>query len=212
MANARGSRAPGFAARARAPRSWYSDPANPANPPTSPRSSAPALATETFTDTNWSRFLWVSALGILIPALILAPLLQWALPDAELTLWRAFGGLLNVLLVLMPAAVIWHGGRPGVGYLKRTNCRIDVYAHGVELRDGQGALLGETANGTLRVARANLGTNRGMYGAVSVEHGGGKVVLTPPEFVGAYPGLPSIFGTWRVVPEAMYQLLLRFAA
>ncbi|MFZ6183058.1 hypothetical protein [Nannocystis pusilla] len=185
---------------------------NPANPPVSSRSSAPALATETFTDTNWSRFLQVSAVGILIPAVILAPVLLWALPFPEMTLWRSFVGLVKIFFFLVPIAVIVHGGRPGVEYLKRTICRIEVFEHGVEVRDGQGALLGETADGSARVSRANLGTNRGMYGAVSLAHRGGKMLLTPPQFLGAYPGLPATHGTWRVVPEATYQLLLRFAA
>lgn len=193
-------------------RSWYSSPVNPANPPTSPRSSAPALATETITETNWSRFLQVSAAWIVVLAVILAPVLYWALALPELTLWRSFRGLVNILFFLVPIAVIVHGGRPGVEYLKRTICRIEVFEHGVEIRDGQGALLGATADGSARVSRANLGTNRGMYGAVSLEHRGGKILLTPPQFVGAYPGLSATHGTWRPVPEATYQLLLRFAA
>ncbi|MCY0990361.1 hypothetical protein OV203_24690 [Nannocystis sp. ILAH1] len=185
---------------------------NPANPPISPRSSAPALATETITETNWSRFLVVSAVAILIPAVILAPVLLWALPVPELTLWRSFVGLVNILFFLVPIAVIVHGARPGVEYLKRTICRVEVFEHGVEVRDGQGALLGETANGSARVSRANLGTNRGMYGAVSLEYRGGKMLMTPQQFVGAYPGLPATHGIWRPVPEATYQLLLGFAA
>ncbi|MFY0541964.1 hypothetical protein [Nannocystis pusilla] len=144
----------------------------PRESPTSPRSSAPALATETITETNWSRFLVVSALWILIPAVILAPVLHWALPFPEMTLWKSFRGLVNILFFLVPIAVIVHGSRPGVEYLKRTICRMEVFEHGVEIRDGQGALLGETADGSARVTRANLGTNRGMYGAVLVEYRG----------------------------------------
>ncbi|WP_434416141.1 hypothetical protein [Nannocystis pusilla] len=185
---------------------------NPAISPTSPRSSAPALATETITETNWSRFLVVSTLWILIPAVILAPVLQWALPVPELTLWKSFRGLLNLLFFVVPIAVFVHGSRPGVEYLKHTICRIEVFEHGVEIRDGQGALLGETADGSARVSRANLGTNRGMYGAVLVEYRGGKLLVTPSPFVGAYPGLPATHGIWRPVPQATYQLLLRLAA
>ncbi|MCY1007205.1 hypothetical protein OV079_16905 [Nannocystis pusilla] len=185
---------------------------NPANPPTSPRSSAPALAIETLTDMNWSRFVQVSAVGILIPAAILAPVLLWALHFPEMTLWRSFVGLVKIFFVLVPMAVVVHGSRSGVEYLKRTICRIEVFEHGVEIRDGQGVLLGETVDGSARVSRANLKTNRGMYGAVALEYRGGKVLLTPPQFVGAYPGMPATHGTWRPVPEATYELLLRFAA
>lgn len=201
----------GFAARAGAVQPWYSNRVNPKDLPTSPRSSAPALAAETITEMNWSRFLWVSAGGILIPTVILAPVLHWALAFPGLTLWGAFRGLLNILFFLVPMAVVVHGGRPGVEYLKHTICRVEVFEHGVEIRDGQGNVLGETADGSARVSRANMATNRGMYACVLVEYRGGRLLMTPSPFVGAHPGLPATPGIWRPVPEATYQLLLRFA-
>lgn len=177
-----------------------------------------ALATETIWELHGLHYWIALAASSLIPAAVIAPLFQWAVgPDfaGVAGLGRCFLILAMLLGLIMAVALPFWADQPGPRYLKRTLYRFAVFEHGVELRDGHGAVLGETANGTLRVTSINRwGGRRQMTGAVRIEHRGGVLTLTPMNPVAPAPGQPVTpdGGRWHAVADTMYAQLLRFAS
>lgn len=94
----------------------------------------------------------------------------------------------------------------------RARLCFELLGDAVELRDGQGNVLGATADGTLRVTGCNLQLGRRMVGGVRLEHRGGAVLLAPRNSIAPSPGMTASFGPWVSVSNATYEALLRHAA
>ena len=181
-----------------------------------PRQDAP-LASEKFWETNWGRFCLALAAGTSIPAAILAPIVQWAagFSSGEFGDFSGFMGYLHaayMLVVVFGISTLTALLLSNSEYFKRQLYRVDLFAHGVELRDGRGGVLGETTDGSLRLLGINLRFGRQMIGALRLDHRGGTmyVISSPP--VAPTPNLPAVGGYWRSVPANMYQGMLRFVS
>ena len=176
-----------------------------------------ALATESIWELHGLHYWIALAASSLIPAAVVALPFQWAAgPDfaGAVGLGRCFLILAMLFGLIMAFALPFWADQPGSRYLRRTLYRFAVFEHGAELRDGHGAVLGETANGTLRVTSINKWSGRQMVGAVRIEHRGGMLTLTPRNTVAPAPGQPATpdGGRWQTVTNTMYAQLLRFAS
>jgi len=166
-------------------------------------------------EANWRNFGIAVAVGSLLPAAILAPILHstgvtrlvtvGGLGQIFMALATTFGFLVTIALCVQ--LVI-----SNAGFLMRPRLRFELLADAVELRDGQGNVLGATADGTLKVTNINLHFGRSMVGAVRLEHRGGTLLLTPQNPVAPWPGMPAMSGVWVGVGNATYAALLRHAA
>ena len=181
-----------------------------------PGSSASSPSTgETVTEANWRKIGIVVAVGSLLPAAILAPILY----STGVTRLVTVAGLLQVFaslamtfafLVAIGVCVALFTGDGGP--FMRPRFRFALLADAVELRDGQGNVLGATADGTLRVTSINLHFGRSMVGGVRLDHRGGTMLLTPRNPVAPWPGMTAVAGAWVAVSNATYEALLRHAA
>jgi hypothetical protein len=194
---------------------WYSSEVSTDKSATNP---APiALATEWDWELHTRRYWTVVAAYTLIPAALLAPLMQWLGPP-ELAGVVGLGQYFLILATFIGMGVAWAvsswADRSGGEYLKRRLCCVSVFAHGVELRDGHGAVLGETANGTLRVSSVNVQRGQHLAGAAQLVHRGGVLTLTPRSAVAPWPGQPAVsqYGRWITVASDLYAQALRFAS
>jgi hypothetical protein len=170
------------------------------------------LASERIFETHWTHFGIALAGWSLVPAAVLAPGLQWLMgPEFAgtrglLTSFQVLAMLFGV--VALTALCMWSSE-----YLRRTTYRITVFERGVELRDGQGAVLGETAAGTLRVANINMQLGRQMIGALHLQHAGGRLALVSRPYLAPWPGRPAeAYVGWHALDHAKYELVQRFAA
>jgi hypothetical protein len=163
---------------------------------------------------NWRNFCLAVAVGALVPAAVVAPALQWAgIPEfvGVSGLWKAFQVLAMtfgffVTIALCVQLAFSHGG-----YLMKPRLRFELLAEGVELRDGQGNVLGATADGTLRVASINVQLGQRMVGGLRLQHRGGTFLLTPRQPVAPWPGMTASVGTWVSVSNPTYEALLGHA-
>ena len=178
---------------------------------------ARALATEHLWDMHTPRYLAVVAVGSLVPAVLLAPLFQWATSPE-------FAGAAGLgkcyLIAVMPLAVMLafvvpiYSDMSSGAYLRRTRFRFSLFADRIELRDGHDAVLGDTADGSLRVRAINKWLGRQMVGAVQLVYRGGLITVTPSNSVAPAPGQPAErqLGRWHSVSSGVYAHLLRFAS
>ncbi|PCC68446.1 hypothetical protein SAMN02745121_04984 [Nannocystis exedens] len=171
-----------------------------------------ALARERVWDTHWPHFWLATAAFALAPAALLAPLLKLAVsPDAP---WSAaFAGPAMVFGVTGMIFLLVRLGYPGAEYFKRTLYDFALFEHGVELRDGQGNILGETANATLRVTSVNVRMGQQMVGGIRLDHRAGSFLLLPRPSVAPWPGMSAVpfVAPYCSVPHATYERVLALA-
>lgn len=195
-------------------RPWYSSTVS--TNTNAPQDVRPALAREIVWETHARRFWLAVVAGSLVPAALFAPLLQWAvspeLPGVE-GLLTCFAGTAAVFAAFAVVVLTILLGSPGTEYFKRTNFCFALFEHGVELRDGEGKMLGETANGTLRVLSVNVQMGRQMVGAVRLVHRGGAFLLFPKQSVAPWPGMVAspFLAPYCSVANAAYERVLGFA-
>lgn len=191
------------------------------NPSAAPAPAGSPLAAEPVWETDWSRFLRTLVLWTLLPSVVLAPAMQYAFSpqlDGVEGLLRAFFGLVQglgfVVGLVLAGQLLVAGMGPGGSALLRVCFVFEASEHGVALRDSRGNLLGDTADGSLRVTGINVQAGRGMHGGLRLEHRGDSFIVLPKQFVAPSPGMtatPTSFTT-RTVSNAMYERLRRHAA
>ncbi|WP_434420267.1 hypothetical protein [Nannocystis pusilla] len=157
----------------------------------SPREVRPPLVREILWETDMTR----SLLAVAVPAAVFAWAVDWVFAFVlfEFAAW-------SVLTMCL-------------GFFRRTLYCFELFEHGIELRDGHGAILGETANGTLRVVRCNVQMRRQMESGVRLEHHGGTFLLLPNPALAPWPGMPAV--PWAppyvLIAGAAYQRVLALA-
>lgn len=161
------------------------------NTSAAPRARGAALASERVWDTHWPHFLLATAAFALAPAALVAPILKLVLsPDLP---WSAcFAGPAMAFGVTAVIVLLVRLGYPGAEYLKRTRYDFALFDHGVELRDGEGNILGETANATLRVTSVNVRMGQQMVGGLRLDHRAGSFLLLPRPSVAPWPGMSAV--------------------
>ncbi|MDC0723650.1 hypothetical protein [Nannocystis bainbridge] len=170
-----------------------------------------AIATETILETDWRRVGMVVAIGTVVPATVGAPFWQAFMADTG-GLLNAFQALARTLFFVMGGLIVVWLMVPGATYIRRTAIRIDLFEHGVELRDAAGAVLGQTADGSLRVTHANLRSTKSMLGGLRLDHRGGALLISPNPTLAPWPGQAAQDGMWHFVSGPMYEGLRRLAA
>ncbi|MDC0721817.1 hypothetical protein [Nannocystis bainbridge] len=177
----------------------------------SPGAARPALARETVWETNAVRFVLAVAVCSLVPAAAFAPLVRWQDPSLPLVACFAAPAVVFAFAALIVLFAIL--GRPEMASFRRTLYRFELFEHGVELRDGHGAILGETANGSLRVVRCNVWFGQKMVAGARLEHRGGALLLLPNPSLAPWPGLPAVpfLAPYFSVADAVYTRVLTLA-
>ncbi|MCY1055629.1 hypothetical protein [Nannocystis sp. SCPEA4] len=142
-------------------------------------------------ETDLKRF----SLAVAVPAAVFAWVVDWVF---------AF-----VLFVFAAEAVL----TMFLGFFRRTLYCLELFEHGIELRDGHGAILGETANATLRVVRCNVQMRRQMVSGVRLEHHGGTFLLPANPALAPWPGMPAVpfVAPYVSIAGAAYQHVLALA-
>lgn len=177
----------------------------------SPRDVRPALARAIVWETDAKRFSLAVAVCSLIPAAVFAPILHWRTPDLPLLTCFAAPAVVFAFAALIVLLIFLE--RPEMASFRRTLYRFELFEHGVELRDGHGAILGETANGTLRVVRCNVWFGRQMVDGARLEHHGGTFLLLPNPTLAPSPGMPAVpfVSPHLSIAGAAYQHVLALA-
>jgi hypothetical protein len=195
---------------------WYSGEVS--TDESAPPPAPTPLATQSHWELHAPHYWIVVAAFTLIPAALLAPLFQWVVGRPDLAgvvgLGKCFLTLVTIIGIVVACVVFFWSDQPGAGYLRRPLYRVSVFEHGVELRDGHDAVLGVTANGTLRVASVNIQIGQQMSGAAQLVHRGGMITLRPARTLAPSPGQPAVphHGRWISVADDMYAQVLRFAS
>lgn len=156
----------------------------------SPRDARPALAREIVWETDVKRFSLAIAVCSLIPAAVFAPILHWQVPDLPLMACFATPAVVFAFAAMIVLLVFL--GRPEMAPFRRTTYCFELFEHGAELRDGHGALLGETANGTMRPVRCNVWFGQRMVGGARLEHRRGTFLLLPKPTIAPWPGMTAV--------------------
>jgi hypothetical protein len=151
------------------------------------------------------------------PSVVLAPVLQYvASPqlDGIDGLVRAFVASVQVLGFFAGLCLALFLALASSTALLRVCYTFEASGHGVALRDDQGKLLGDTADGSLRVTNINVATTKSMVGGLRLEYRGGSFLVLPKQLVAPSPGMTATPGTFttRTVSNAMYARLLHHAA
>lgn len=180
--------------------------------PTPP--TATPRAAETLYRANVPRFLAVLAAQTLVAAVLCA-----------VGIVMAFGGPLDVsgafatfcvscfgFLPFLLLALFFKVDARGPNYLKLPHFRVEVFDRHVVLRDAAGAVVGDTAAGTLQVTRANLQLGKMICAATRLDGAHGQLYLAPLQTVGAWPGVVAASNIQpKIVENHLHDELTRLA-